>query len=132
MARRCSTGLSLALIAIVIGGAVAPTSAEARRLRAYVSCGIDTFRPSHHCFIGDAPHAVFRDSSRLSRRYKVCVRGPGRRFRFCRRARQVGGLASQVNLLRFDPEVGTYTVRWFVRGRRTSVRSWRFYFAPGD
>lgn len=129
--RRWVTGLSLAVIAIAAAGAV-PASAEARRLRAYVSCSLDTFRPSHHCFIGSVPHAVFRDTSRLSRRYKVCVRGPGRRFRFCKRARQLAGLASQVNLLRFDAEIGTYTVKWFVRGKRTSVRTWRFYFARGD
>lgn len=131
MARRSLTGLSAGLLAIAVMAA-APASADAAKLRAYVSCSLDTFRPSHLCLIGAAPHAVFRDRSRLSRRYKVCVRGPGRRFRFCKRARQVGGLASQVNLLRFDPAVGNYTVKWFVRGKRTSVRSWRFYFAPGD
>ena len=131
MARRSVTGLFAALLTIVVVLATA-SSADAGRLRAYVSCGLDTFRPSHRCVIGAAPQAVFRDRSRLSRRYKVCIRGPGRRFRFCERARQVAGLASQVDLLRFHPAVGTYTVKWFVRGKRTSVRTWRFYFARGD
>jgi hypothetical protein len=102
----------------------------APRLRAYVSCGVSSFRPSHYCFIGDAPHAVFYDASHSSRRYKVCLRGPGGRF--CVRARQRGGNASQVNLLRFNERIGTYTVKWFVRGKRGSVRSWNFYFAQGD
>lgn len=131
MGRDSVTGLSVGLLAIAVMAA-APAPADAARLQAYVACGLDTFRSSHRCFIGAAPHAVFRDRSRLSRRYKVCIRGPGKRFRFCKRARQVGGLASQVNLLRFDPAVGTYTVKWFVREKRTSVRTWRFYFAPGD
>jgi hypothetical protein len=93
---------------------------------------VGSFRPSHYCYIGDAPHAVFHDRSRDFRRYKVCLKGPGSRFRFCQRARQEGGRPSQVNLLRFDEEIGTYTVKWFVPNRRTSVRTWTFYFAQGD
>lgn len=98
--------------------------------RAYVSCGVDSFRPSHYCYIGDAPHAVFRDAAHGSRRYKVCLRGPSARF--CVRTRQSGGRRSQVNLLRFQEAIGNYTVKWFVPGKRGSVRTWRFYFAQGD
>jgi hypothetical protein len=110
---------------------ISTASADAHvQARAYVACGVDSFRPSHRCYIGDAPHAVFRDRVHLSRRYKVCLRGPG--VRFCVRARQRGGRRSQVNLLRFRERIGTYTVKWFVPGRRGSVRTWRFYFARGD
>ena len=130
--RRSAVRLALLVTATALIGCLAPPTAQAGRLRAYVACSLDSFRISHRCFVGDAPQAVFRDRSRLSRRYKVCVRGPGRRFRFCKRARQVGGLASQVDVLRFRPAVGTYTVKWFVREQRESVRTWRFYLAPGD
>ena len=100
--------------------------------RAYVTCGFEPSPALHWCQIGDAPHAWFRDGAHRSRRYKVCVRGPGTRFRFCILARQRGGRPSAVNLLRFQEAVGTYTVRWFVPGRSTPVRVWRFYFAIGD
>jgi hypothetical protein len=107
----------------------APASGHVKA-RAYVSCGVDSFRPSHRCYIGDAPHAVFRDTAHLTRRYKVCIRGPGARF--CVRAKQRDGQRSQVNLLRFQEVIGTYTVKWFVPGHQGSVRTWRFYFARGD
>jgi hypothetical protein len=132
MLSRLANAVSVVSVIIAVAGAAAPGSAEARRLNAYVSCGVDTFRPSHYCYIGDAPQAVFHDASRSSRRYKVCLRGPERKFRFCQRARQRGGRASQLNLLRFNEEIGTYTVKWFVPEKQTSVRTWRFYFARGD
>jgi hypothetical protein len=119
----------LVVVGLAVGSLATPAAAHVRA-RAYVSCGVDSFRPSHYCYIGDAPHAVFRDAAHDARRYKVCLRGPGGRF--CVRARQSGGRRSQVNLLRFNEAVGTYTVKWFVRGERRSVRTWRFFFAPGD
>ena len=128
MFRRAAIGLCLTG-ALGLGGVVAPAGAHVRA-HAYVSCGVDSFRSSHNCFIGDDPHAVFRDSAHTARRYKVCVRGP--QARFCRRARQRGGRRSQVSLLSGNEAVGWHTVKWFVRGKRGSVRTWRFYFNPGD
>jgi hypothetical protein len=121
--------IALALSSLALLASTAPASAHVRA-HAYVSCGVDSFRPSHNCFIGDDPHAVFRDSAHNTRRYKVCVRGP--QARFCRRATQRGGQRSQVSLLTGDETVGWHTVKWFVRGRRGSVRTWRFYFNVGD
>ena len=121
------------IVAFLVCTAVAAAApgAEAKRFHAYVSCGVGTFRPSHTCFIGDLPHAVFRDSARRSKRYKVCVRGPGRRFRFCKRRRQRRGRSSQVPLPYSGAgTVGTWTVKWWVRGRRHSIRTWRFHWAP--
>jgi hypothetical protein len=127
VAHRLATVLALTACAFTLPAAPAMAHVDAR---AYVSCGVDSFRSSHHCYIGDAPHAVFRDAAHSSRRYKVCLRGPATRF--CVRARQRNGKRSQVNLLRFQEAIGTYTVKWFVPGKRGSVRSWQFYFAQGD
>ena len=127
MSPRSVTMLFLMAVSVVAAPAPAAAHVDAR---AYVSCGVGSFRPSHYCNIGAAPHAVFRDIAHSSRLYKVCLRGPGGRF--CVRARQRDGRRSQVNLLRFQEAIGTYTVKWFVPGKRRSVRTWTFFFAQGD
>jgi hypothetical protein len=119
----------LCLTALVVGLCSVPADAHVRA-HAYVSCGVGTFLPSHSCPIGDDPHAVFRDSAHRSRNYKVCMRGP--QVHFCKRARQRGGRRSQVSLLTGNESIGWHTVKWFVRGKRKSVRTWNFYFSQGD
>jgi hypothetical protein len=118
------------MLLVALSLAVEPTAAQAKRFRTFVSCGVGSFQPSRTCSIGAAPHAVLRDRSGHGARYRVCLRGPGSKFRFCDRARARGGQFSEVNLLRFDEEIGTYTVIWRNRGRR--VGKWTFYFSRGD
>src|SRR4051812_37589675 len=108
-----------------------PAPAEARRFRAYVSCGVadSTYRPppSHSCPVGDLPQAVLIDRNRSSTRYRLCVRVPSGAS-YCRSHRtRARGRLSQRGL--HNETLGRHVVSWYFRGNL--IRRWTLYRTIG-
>ena len=120
--------LPLALAVLLLAGA----PAEAKRFRAYVSCGIgdSTYRPpaSHSCPVGDLPQAVMINRKRTSVRYRLCVRVPsGATYCGTRRAKG-GGRLNQRAL--YNESLGQHVISWYVGGRL--IGRWALERTIGD
>jgi hypothetical protein len=120
---------SIALLAAVATALALASPGSAQGRFSGNVAGVGT-GPGHSFVVGDGLYVNFRDRLAFSTPYVVCWQRTDGASRRCW-SRQTSATNHLGRIFTAAPgRVGTFTARWYVRGRL--VASWSFYNGPGD